>query len=163
MERAFGVGTEPDVGDGDPGSSRDVSATVRRFAVVIEDDIIVLMGLEAILRDWGYDVIAADSTEGAMERLSQAARIPDIIVSDYRLRNGRVGTEAVGRIRALAGRPIPGIILTGEIGVECRRDAEAQGLEIVYKPVTAFVLGETIDRHLRTAEGKPAVYPDRLR
>lgn len=116
------------------------------LAVLIDDDAMVLIGMQSMFRDWGYEVIVAGSAEQAVERLTPVRRVPDIVVADYRLREGKVGTDAVERVRALVGRPVPGLILTGEIGQDCERAAAAHGLPVVRKPVTprqlrASVLG----------------------
>ncbi|WP_247894390.1 PAS domain-containing hybrid sensor histidine kinase/response regulator [Azospirillum sp. B510] len=125
-----------------------------RFAVVVDDDAIVLLGLETIFRDWGYEVLVAGSAQKAVEGLSRAGRRPDLIVADYRLREGRYGTEAVARIRALYADPghppIPGLILTGETGPDCERDAAAHGLGIIHKPVTPRQLGHALGELLGT-------------
>ncbi|CBS88360.1 putative hybrid sensor histidine kinase (plasmid) [Azospirillum lipoferum 4B] len=123
-----------------------------RFAVVVDDDAIVLLGLETIFREWGYEVLVAGSAEKAVEALRRSGRRPDLVVADYRLREGRLGTDAVAGIRALfeeaGGPPVPGLILTGETGPECERDAAVLGLGIIHKPVTprqlSHALGELL-------------------
>ncbi|PWC52111.1 hypothetical protein TSA6c_30075 [Azospirillum sp. TSA6c] len=125
-----------------------------RFAVVVDDDAIVLLGLETIFREWGYQVLVAGSAQKAVEGLSRTGRRPDLIVADYRLREGRYGTEAVARIRALyddpGSAPVPGLILTGETGPECERDAAAHGLGIIHKPVTPRQLSHALGELLGT-------------
>ncbi|WP_448205622.1 ATP-binding protein [Azospirillum sp. sgz302134] len=130
-----------------PASSGD-----ERFAVVVDDDAIVLLGLQAILKEWGYDVLIAGSTEQALEKLRAASRTPDIIIADYRLRDGRVGTDAILEIRKLFGTPVPGIIVTGETGPECQRDAALHGLGLMHKPVTPRQLNSAMERHMRAAD-----------
>ncbi|WP_454016596.1 response regulator [Azospirillum sp. Marseille-Q6669] len=114
------------------------------MAVLVEDDVIVLMGLRTIFQEWGYEVAVAGSAEQALERLRGLNRRPDLIIADYRLRNGRIGTEAIVQIRGLVGSSVPAIILTGEIGTECDRDAAALGLAVVRKPVTPRQLQSAI-------------------
>ena len=122
-----------------------------RYAVLVDDDAIVLMGLQSILRDWGYEVLAAGSTEQALDRLRTATREPDIIVADYRLRGGRVGTEAIVKIRELFGSNIPGVILTGETGPKCAEDAAAHGFSIAHKPITSRQLNAVVEKLLAEA------------
>ena len=122
-----------------------------RYAVLIDDDAIVLLGLQSILHDWGYEVLAAGSTEQALERLRTDTREPDIIVADYRLRGGRVGTEAIVKIRELFDSNIPGVILTGETGPECAEDAAAHGFSIAHKPITSRQLNVAVERLLSEA------------
>ena len=123
-----------------------------RFAVLVDDDAIVLLGLQAMFGEWGYDVLIAGSTDQVMEKLEVLGRRPDIVVADYRLREGRVGTEAILRIRERFGRTIPGIILTGETGPECHHDAAAHGFHVAHKPVTPGQLQSTVNRFLDAAE-----------
>ena len=122
-----------------------------RYAVLVDDDAIVLLGLQSILHDWGYEVLAAGSTEQALERLRTDTREPDIIVADYRLRGGRVGTEAIVKIRELFNSNIPGVILTGETGPECAEDAAAHGFTIAHKPITSRQLNAAVERLLSEA------------
>ncbi|MGQ9367292.1 PAS domain S-box protein [Azospirillum sp. ST 5-10] len=123
-----------------------------RFAVLVDDDAIVLMGLRAILVEWGYDVLVAGTPDMALERLKADGRRPDIVISDYRLRHGRVGTEVILRVREMAGADIPGVILTGETGPECQEDAARYGLRVVYKPVTPRQLVAALDEQMGAAE-----------
>ncbi|MFC5355534.1 ATP-binding protein [Azospirillum himalayense] len=119
-----------------------------RFAVVVDDDAIVLMGLQAILTEWGYEVLVAGSIEEVLERLRAGGRRPDIVITDYRLREQRFGTEGVVEIRRLLGADIPGILLTGETGPECAREAEALNLAMLYKPVTPRQLGDLMEQQM---------------
>ncbi|WP_431855263.1 PAS domain S-box protein [Azospirillum sp.] len=123
-----------------------------RFAVLVDDDAIVLMGLQAILTEWGYDVLIAGSADQVVERLEADGRRPDIVVADYRLREGRVGTEAILRVRDLRGADIPGVILTGETGPECQHDAALHHFTVVHKPVTPRELGAALERQMHAAE-----------
>ena len=123
-----------------------------RFAVVVDDDAIVLLGLQAILKEWGYEVLIAGSTEQAIEKLRAANRTPNIVIADYRLRDGRVGTDAILGIRGLFGTQIPGIIVTGETGPECQRDAAVHGFGLMHKPVTPRQLSSAMERYMTAAE-----------
>ncbi|MFP5512918.1 MAG: PAS domain S-box protein [Alphaproteobacteria bacterium] len=129
--------------------SAPVDENGRRLAVVVDDDPIVLAGMKAILDAWNFEVIAADSTTGAVEHLEHDGRRPDILIVDYRLRDNRIGTEAIVRIRAMYDREIPGVIVTGEIGTEPQNDAIAHGLDLLHKPVTPNSLAGTLGRHLQ--------------
>ncbi|MEW5729891.1 MAG: ATP-binding protein [Pseudomonadota bacterium] len=119
-----------------------------RLALVVDDDAMILLGLQAILREWGYQVLIAGSGEQAVERVAEAGRAPDVVVSDYRLRDGEVGTQAIDRVRAMAGHPIPGILLTGEGGTEAETAATGLGLGFIHKPVTPRQLAAAMARCL---------------
>ncbi|WP_353859566.1 PAS domain S-box protein [Azospirillum formosense] len=122
-----------------------------RLAMVIDDDAIVLLGLQAILREWGYEVLIAGSGELAVDKLRSVSRKPDIIIADYRLREGKVGTDAILDIRRLFDAEIPAIIVTGETGPECQRDAVRHGFGLMHKPVTPRQLAGAMERSLQPA------------
>ncbi|AWK85550.1 PAS domain S-box protein [Azospirillum thermophilum] len=122
-----------------------------RLAVLVDDDAIVLMGLRTVLSEWGYTVLAADGADQAMERLRAQARRPDIVIADYRLREGRVGTEVIRKVRERYGPEVPGVILTGETGTDCLLDAAAHGLPVIHKPVTPRELCMAVEQQLQAA------------
>jgi PAS domain S-box-containing protein len=122
-----------------------------RLAVVVDDDAMVLDSLEAILTEWGYETLTATDAEDAVARIREVGRRPDIVIADYRLREGRTGVEAIRAIRALFDRPVPGLILTGETDLEFQRTAAAYGLGIAHKPVTPSQLGCVLDQQLKAA------------
>jgi CheY-like chemotaxis protein len=118
----------------------------RRLAVVIDDEAIILTGMEIMLDSWGYRVIAAETADGALAALRQSPiPVPSVIISDYRL-HGRSGVEAVRALRALCGAPVPAIILTGDTGADLVAAAQADGLLVVHKPVGPSDLRVHIDR-----------------
>ncbi|WP_431854416.1 PAS domain S-box protein [Azospirillum sp.] len=119
-----------------------------RLVVVVEDDSIVLTALEALLTEWGYEVLTASSGAEAMERIRADGRLPDVLVSDYRLRAGEVGTQAIRLIRQTCGHPIPGVLLTGETAGAALRDAAAEGLLVVHKPVLPTELDDALRQQM---------------
>ncbi|WP_431854866.1 hybrid sensor histidine kinase/response regulator [Azospirillum sp.] len=107
-----------------------------RLIVLVEDDVIVRMALQAMFEGWGFRVIAVESGEEAVEQLRASGEAPSIILADYRLRQRRLGTDAIRCIEAFLGRPAPALVLTGEIGGACDKDAAASGYPVLRKPVT---------------------------
>jgi len=125
-----------------------VSCGADRLALLVDDDAIVLKALRTIFEEWGYRVLIAGSTEHALERVRAAGQAPDVVLADYRLREGKLGTETIVKVRELTGQPIPGIILTGEPTSACERDAAAHKLAIVQKPITPRQLSVVLKRLL---------------
>ncbi|MGY0781941.1 PAS domain-containing protein [Azospirillum argentinense] len=122
-----------------------------RLAVLVDDDAIVLSGLQAIFQDWGYETLIGLNADDAVERLKEAGRAPDVIVADYRLQGGSTGIQAIHRLRDCVGADVSGILLTGESGTEWQREAAEHGLGVVIKPATPQQLGEALTRFPKTA------------
>ena len=123
----------------------DMDVRPERLAVVIDDEAIILAGMEIMLETWGYSVVAAEDAETALKALA-AAPIPSVIVSDYRLRNGVSGVDAVRAVRDLSGTRVPAIILTGDTGAGLTAAAQRDGLTVLHKPVQPAELRRHLDR-----------------
>jgi two-component system, sensor histidine kinase len=115
-----------------------------QYAVLVEDDPLVLQSLQTTLQAWGYEVLAAACADQAIEQLRVVERRPDVVIADYQLGGGRFGIEAVLGIRALFASTIPGIILTGETGLDSTRAAAPHGLLVLHKPVTPQTLNAVL-------------------
>lgn len=118
-----------------------------RVALVVDDDAIVLMGMETLLEDWGFTVVSATSGDEALARLESEGCTPDLVIADYRLRAGEVGTATVRRIFDRCG-PLPAVILTGETSTDCQLEVTALGLGLAHKPVTPRQLRDAIERQM---------------
>src|ERR1700682_4018302 len=55
---------------------------VSKLVVVIDDDPLVLEATGGLLRSWGCQVVAAESYDEAMTKLSEIGQRPDLIVCD---------------------------------------------------------------------------------
>jgi CheY-like chemotaxis protein/nitrogen-specific signal transduction histidine kinase len=104
------------------------------FVLVIDDEEKVCLAIESLLETWGCVVMTANSGEAALRQLSEIGEVPDIIVSDYRLRGAETGGDVVNRIRRSLGQEVPAIILTGDIAPERLIDIKALGLPTLHKP-----------------------------
>ncbi|HYH22551.1 MAG TPA: PAS domain S-box protein [Azospirillum sp.] len=135
-------------GEASPAQSPPAGPTIGqgKVALIVDDDALVLMGLQSMLHEWGYKVVIAASTEQALKRIREHRLKPDIVLADYRLRDGRVGTEAILVIRDHVREVVPGVILTGEIGPEPQRDAAVHGLGLIHKPVTPRQLASVLSQ-----------------
>lgn len=103
------------------------------LVLIIEDDVLVAQALEFVVEEFGYTVCCAASEDAAVEKL--AGRRPDLILSDWRLAEGRTGGEAIARIRGLHGEDIPAMVLTGESSPSWFREIQALALDVFLKPV----------------------------
>jgi signal transduction histidine kinase len=102
--------------------------------LVIDDDAIVRDGMLQLLRDWGCECDAAESIEDALALVQ--LNVPDVVISDYRLREQRTGVEAIEAIRAQLGTCIPALLITGDTAPKRLREAQASGIPLLHKPVS---------------------------
>ena len=112
------------------------------YVLVIDDDETVLSGMAQLLQRWGCKVDAADSIEQALV-LAQLTT-PDVVISDYRLRDQRTGAQAITELQRLASRPLPALIITGDTAPERLREAMSSGVPLLHKPLAPDTLYQAL-------------------
>lgn len=108
-------------------------------ALCIDNEPAVLEGMETLLAGWGCKVLTASSGNGALDEVSRATVIPDIILADYRLDN-ETGLEAVTRLREAIRADIPTVFITADHSPEVERELRARGFALLRKPLKAAAL-----------------------
>ena len=124
------------------------------LVVFIDDESTILEGMEVLLRDWDCEPVIAASGLGALAALVAAGRPPDIIVSDYRLRDQENGIDVIAQIRRHYDLDIPGVLVSGDTGPELLREAKDKGLRILHKPVRPAKLRALIEHLVSTPPGE---------
>ncbi len=119
------------------------------LVLVVDDEAAVQDGMAAVLRKWGCDVLTAGSGEEMLAKLAGVRRLPDLIVSDYRLRGAENGIQVVEMLRTEFNVDVPALLVTGDTAPDRLRDAEASGLPILHKPVNPARLRTLIANLLR--------------
>ena len=77
---------------------------------------------------------------------------PDVIVADYRLRDGENGIEVINQLRAAAGQPIPACLISGDTDATLMQAAAAASLTLLQKPVRPAKLRSLLRRLTRSAQ-----------
>ncbi|HEY4254096.1 MAG TPA: ATP-binding protein [Roseomonas sp.] len=114
--------------------------------LLIEDDVDILVGLRDAMVAQGYRVLAAREADQAVTLArAKSGPTPDFIIADYRLGGGAVGTDVVKAVRAATGRQQPGMLLTGESGIEPYTAARAVGIAVLRKPVAASQIFDALN------------------
>jgi CheY-like chemotaxis protein len=90
-----------------------------------------------------------------LEQLVAVQRLPDLIVSDFRLRGAENGIEVVELLRNEFNVDIPALLVTGDTAPDRLRDAEASGLPILHKPLNPArlrtLIANLLREHIRAA------------
>lgn len=104
-----------------------------RRVLVIDDDPAVREGTLRLLEGWGCRCSGAESLGDALSRAIDEE--PDLILSDYRLRDRQTGAEVIAALRQALGRPVPALIVTGDTAPQRLREAASSGVPLLHKPV----------------------------
>jgi len=120
--------------------------------LVIDDEPEILIAMHTLLSKWGCETIAADSLDNAMQKLKEKHIVPDLVLSDLRLRDNKTGIEAIDAVRQIYGQSIPGILITGDTEPQRINIAKQSGYELLQKPVRPVHLRSVIQHYLTAAE-----------
>jgi CheY-like chemotaxis protein/anti-sigma regulatory factor (Ser/Thr protein kinase) len=82
--------------------------------LVVDNDGDILDGMRSLLDTWHCRVIAVPDEDTAMEALDRIGGRPDILLADYHLDNGRVGTDLISAVRQRLGTNIPAAVITAD-------------------------------------------------
>lgn len=132
---------QPEVFDHAAGSANPLQGA---SVVVIDDDSSILDAMESLLTGWGIQVITAESGAKAVLGINERQLVPDVVISDYRLRNQETGLQAIKLIHDEIDPDIPCVLLTGDTSPERIREVRQSGFALLHKPVIAMQLRTAI-------------------
>ncbi|CAM3576590.1 PAS domain-containing hybrid sensor histidine kinase/response regulator [Parendozoicomonas haliclonae] len=110
----------------------------------IDNDPMILEGLQALLGRWGCEVVTAVDEEGAVQQLEYCS--PDIILADYHLDNGCFGVDVIYRIREALERDIPALVVTADATPALKARLRAEEIGFLTKPVKPAALRAMLNR-----------------
>jgi signal transduction histidine kinase/ActR/RegA family two-component response regulator len=116
------------------------SLSYDKLVLVIDDDPLVLEGMSGIFRKWGCRVITADSDSKALKAAAEQDDLPDLIISDYHLANGRTGIETIEWLRGEMSTQIPAFLISGDTDPATLHEAKVKGFHLLHKPVNPMAL-----------------------
>jgi two-component system, sensor histidine kinase len=106
-----------------------------RTVLLIDDEQSILVGMSELLAGWGYKVLTATTIAEACSAVRRHADVIDIVVSDLRLAHQEDGIEAIERVRAAYGAPLPALLITGDTSADEVKRAHDSGHQVLFKPV----------------------------
>jgi two-component system, sensor histidine kinase len=111
-------------------------ALAHGFIVVIDDELAIRNAMAALLAGWGHETVVVGSGDEAIRQLSNYEQRPDLIICDYRLRDGENGIRVIERLRAAYNEAIPAMLITGDTAPDRLAEAKASSLLLLHKPVS---------------------------
>ena len=121
-------------------TATEVSGSCR--VLCLDDEQEVRLALTTLLTTLGFEVRTASDTSEAMSALADGFK-PDVLLVDFRLRNGVSGLKAVETLRATRC-DAPVLLVTGDTAPARIAEAKAAGVDVLYKPVDGRHLVERI-------------------
>lgn len=128
------AGVAPGVADAGPAVAAPSDLDGLRV-LVIDDEAEVLDAMRAMLAQWRCDVVDADSLDQALARMRQRQWLPEVAISDLRLRGDENGVTVLDRLRGLIRNDLPCAVITGDIGAERLLRVRQSGYPVLHKPL----------------------------
>jgi DNA-binding NtrC family response regulator len=105
----------------------------------------ILVGMQTLLARWGCDVRTALDLVASLKHLEEGWE-PDVILSDYRLDNGRTGLEVLQQFRLRMGDSFNGIIISADRTESMLDGIKSNGFGFIAKPVKPLKLRAVLNR-----------------
>jgi CheY-like chemotaxis protein len=115
-----------------PPSPTDLSG---KLIVVIDDEEAIVGGMKALLSGWGAEVIGSTNGDDVIAAVHEMARLPDLMIVDFRLGKSENGIQLAQRLRQELDPEIPAILVSGSITPDLGEQARTQRFEFLLKPV----------------------------
>ncbi|PVX61033.1 ATP-binding response regulator [Paraburkholderia unamae] len=98
----------------DAASSPSPSSLRGLYVLLVEDDSLVRASMEALFGRWGVLFDSVRSATELGELLQAIERVPDLVISDYRLPEMSTAHDVVRLLAGHFARPVPFLVVTGE-------------------------------------------------
>lgn len=136
-----------------PRTAASQQALEGRFVVVVDDEDTNAQALVDALRACHCHVVAASACDTVLAQLQEHLRVPDLLVTDYRLAGGRDGFEVIARLRQHYDDEIPALMVTASTDAELPGRAAALGARLLHKPIGLQRLLEAMQSSLSADAG----------
>lgn len=110
--------------------------------LVVENDPGVLKATEALLSQWGCEVLVAANEAQAMDQVARA----QLLIMDFHLDDEVLGSAVIQRINAARVAPLPAILVTADHSGEADSAAAELGCPVLKKPLKPAALRALISR-----------------
>jgi len=121
------------------------------LVLLVDDESAILRGMAELFDNWHIDLVTAHSADEAVQWLDSIGRVPDVIVSDYRLPDDTDGIEVVARLRQKYGPDIPAILVTGDTAPDTILRISQAGFPLLHKPLRPAKLRALLTHLIRQA------------
>ena len=103
--------------------------------LIVDNDPRVIEAMQTLLSRWQCDAQSVRDLADVEALIADGQFRPDLILADYHLDFGRLGTEAIDRLRAAIDARIPAIVITADRAEEILNAARQRHCEVLHKPI----------------------------
>jgi nitrogen-specific signal transduction histidine kinase len=121
------------------------------YVLLVEDDSLVRASTEALLVQWGMLFDSASSFEEFEATLNTIERYPDLIITDFRLRDSKTARDVAMLGAAKLGRRCPCLVVTGEpaatiVPLACDHDVLSKPVSPaeLRRQITSLIAGRSV-------------------
>ncbi|WP_425505204.1 PAS-domain containing protein [Tritonibacter litoralis] len=108
-------------------------AFLDQIILLIENDNDLRNALSITIENWGASVLPCRGEQEAFDLLEEIGVVPDFIVADVQLDDGKLGSDAIANLRRRYGYT-PACLITANRGMDLDTVAADLGAKILYKP-----------------------------
>ncbi|WP_070969871.1 NahK/ErcS family hybrid sensor histidine kinase/response regulator [Vibrio sonorensis] len=125
--------------------SANVSSLSHLNVLCVDNEPEILIGMEQLLARWGCNVRTAQDIVNSLKCIDENW-VPDVILSDYRLDNGRTGLEVLQQCKLRLGDSFIGVIISADRTPDMMDGIESNGFSFIPKPVKPLKLRAILNR-----------------
>jgi PAS domain S-box-containing protein len=129
----------------DASNQRSESPVATGTILIVDDEPAILDATALLLEMEGFEVLTAACEDDALKELS--SRAPDLLITDYHLRDGATGAELIRSIRKRLGDSLPVILVSGDTS-DAIVVKDLEGARFLTKPVDTDELLDEIQKKL---------------
>ncbi|MEJ2602461.1 MAG: PAS-domain containing protein [Gammaproteobacteria bacterium] len=130
--------------------SRAGSSMDGQYVLCVDDEPVILEGMQGLLSRWGARPLQATNLEEASrcvaELREEAGATPAVLLIDYHLNDGITGLQVIEAVRAMSGTAIPAVVLTADHDGALAERIRETGHTLLYKPVKPAALRALVTR-----------------
>jgi len=116
--------------------------------ICLENDPAVLSAIQALLGEWGCNVIGLRDRQSAFTCIGERPSIPDLMLIDYHLDGEVSGISVAQELRSAWRVEVPGIVITADHTQHAKQAAAMQGYQVLPKPIKPAALRALMNRML---------------
>jgi CheY-like chemotaxis protein len=132
-----------------PADTVPMAMTEPQMVLVVDDEAPIREGLRLLLQEWGFHAVTAADAEQAEQAVHALEGRVDLVLSDLHLGPGADGLRVVAEVRRLCGRPVPAILITGDVTRRGPNRLDTGSDPVLFKPVQPRQLFEAMRAVLR--------------